>query len=116
MDSADLSSALAELSPPAHLRELFAEDPDRARRFVLDVADLRVDFSKQRIDDTVLDGLVAIASRLGVEARRDAMFAGDHVNVTEDRAVMHVALRAPRGASMTVDGADVVPDVHAVLE
>jgi glucose-6-phosphate isomerase len=116
MDSADLSSALAELSPPAHLRELFAEDPDRARRFVLDVADLRVDFSKQRIDDTVLDGLVAIASHLGVEARRDAMFAGDHVNVTEDRAVMHVALRAPRGVSMTVDGADVVPDVHAVLE
>ena len=85
MDSADLSSALAELSPPAHLRTLFAEDPDRARRYVLDVADLRVDFSKQRIDDAVLDGLLAIASRSGVEARRDAMFAGEHINVTEDR-------------------------------
>jgi glucose-6-phosphate isomerase len=116
MDSADLSSALAELSPPAHLRTLFAEDPDRARRYVLDVADLRVDFSKQRIDDTVLDGLLAIASRSGVEARRDAMFAGEHINVTEDRAVMHVALRAPHDATMVVDGADVVPEVHAVLE
>ena len=116
MDTADLHSALAELPRPAHLRQLFAADPDRARRYVVDVADLRIDWSKQLVDDDVLDGLVAIAETTGVEARRDAMFAGEHVNVTEDRAVLHVALRAPAGTSMFVDGADVVPDVHAVLD
>ena len=62
---------------------------------MVDVGDLRIDYSKHRIDDAVLAGLVALAERSGVEARRDAMFAGEHVNVTEDRAVMHVALRAP---------------------
>ena len=116
MDTADLHSALAELPRPAHLRQLFAADPDRARRYVVDVAGLRIDWSKQLVDDDVLDGLVAIAETTGVEARRDAMFAGEHVNVTEDRAVLHVALRAPAGTSMFVDGADVVPDVHAVLD
>jgi glucose-6-phosphate isomerase len=116
MDSADLRSALAGLSRPAHLRTLFADDPGRAQRYVVDVADLRIDFSKHRIDDAVLAGLLAVADRAGVRARRDAMFAGDHVNVTEDRAVMHVALRAPRSAVMTVDGVDVVPEVHEVLD
>ncbi len=116
MDSADLRSALAELSRPDDLRTLFAVDPDRARRYVVDVADLRIDFSKHRIDDATLAGLIALAARSGVEARRDAMFAGEHVNSTEDRAVMHVALRAPRNCVMTVDGADVVPDVHEVLD
>ena len=116
MDTADLHSALAELPRPARLRELFADDPDRAGRYVIDVADLRIDWSKQLVDDDVLAGLVAIAETAGVEARRDAMFAGEHVNVTEDRAVMHVALRAPADASMVVDGVDVVPDVHAVLD
>ena len=81
---------------PAHLRELFADDPGRAERYVVDVADLRIDYSKHRIDDAVLAALVELAERSGVEARRDAMFAGEHVNVTEDRAVMHVALRHPR--------------------
>ncbi len=116
MDTADLNSALAELSLPAHLRTLFADDPDRALRYVIDVADLRIDYSKHRIDDAVLAGLVSLAERSGVAARRDAMFAGEHVNVTEDRAVMHVALRAPAGTVMTVDGADVVGDVHEVLD
>jgi glucose-6-phosphate isomerase len=116
MDTADFLSALAELPRPAHLRELFADDPARADRYVVEVADLRIDYSKHRIDDTVLAGLIELAERAGVESRRDAMFAGEHVNVTEDRAVMHVALRAPKDAVMTVDGVDVVPDVHAVLD
>ena len=116
MDTADLRSALAELPRPAHLRALFADDPGRAERYVVEVGDLRIDYSKHRIDDAVLAGLVALAERSGVEARRDAMFAGEHVNVTEDRAVMHVALRAPSDSVITVDGANVVPDVHEVLD
>ena len=116
MDPADPLLALAELPRPAHLRELFASDPTRAERYVIDVADLRIDYSKQRIDDRVLAALIELADRSGVEARRDAMFAGDHVNVTEDRAVMHVALRAPKNSVMTVDGVDVVPAVHEVLD
>jgi glucose-6-phosphate isomerase len=116
MTAADLVSALADLPRPAHLRQLFAADPDRARRFVVEAADLRIDWSKQCVDDTVIDGLLAIAERAGVADRRDAMFAGEHVNVTEGRAVMHVALRAPAGTAMPVDGVDVVPEVHAVLD
>jgi glucose-6-phosphate isomerase len=116
MDTADRLSALAELPRPAHLRRLFADDPGRAERYVTEVADLRIDWSKHLVDDTVLAGLLDLAERSGVEARRDAMFAGDHVNVTEDRAVMHIALRAPAGSVMTVDGEDVVPDVHDVLD
>ncbi len=116
MDSVDLRSALAGLPRPAHLSQLFADDPERAERYVVGVADLRIDYSKHRIDDTVLAGLVELAERSGVEQRRDAMFAGEHVNVTEDRAVMHVALRAPRSSTMIVDGVDVVPDVHEVLD
>jgi glucose-6-phosphate isomerase len=116
MTAVDIASALAALPRPAHLRELFGLDPDRARRYVVDAADLRIDWSKQCVDDAVIDGLLALAEGAGVAERRDAMFAGEHVNVTEDRAVMHVALRAPRGVSMLVDGVDVVPDVHAVLD
>jgi len=116
MDPADALSALAELPRPAHLRELFADDPGRADRYVIDVADLRVDYSKHCVDDGVLAALVELAEHSGVEARRDAMFAGEHINVSEDRAVMHVALRAPKGSVMTVDGVDVVPGVHDVLD
>jgi glucose-6-phosphate isomerase len=116
MTAVDLASALAELPRTGHLRDLFAADPDRARRYVVEAGDLRIDWSKQLVDDRVLDGLLAIAADRGVAERRDAMFAGEHVNLTEDRAVMHVALRAPRGASMVVDGDDVVPEVHAVLD
>ncbi len=83
---------------------------------MVEVADLRVDWSKQLVDDVVFAGLIDVARSAGVEARRDAMFAGEHINVTEDRAVMHVALRAPRSSSIVVDGVDVVPEVHAVLE
>jgi glucose-6-phosphate isomerase len=116
MDTADQLAALADLSRPAHLRRLFADDPGRAERYVTEVADLRVDWSKHLVDDTVLTGLFELARRAGVEARRDAMFAGEHVNVTEDRAAMHVALRAPAGSVMTVDGDDVVAEVHDVLD
>jgi len=116
MDTGDLASALAELPRPAHLRTLFADDPGRAERYVVEVGDLRIDYSKHRIDDAVLAGLVALAERCGVEARRDAMFAGEHINVTEDRAVMHVALRAPEHSVITVDGTNVVPEVHEVLD
>ena len=83
---------------------------------MVEVGDLRIDWSKQLVDDAVFAGLIEVARGAGVEARRDAMFAGEHINVTEDRAVMHVALRAPRTSSMVVDGVDVVPAVHAVLD
>jgi glucose-6-phosphate isomerase len=116
MEAVDPRSALAEVPRPAHLRELFATDPGRAGRYVIEVGDLRIDWSKQRVDDTVMAALFDLADRAGVEARRDAMFAGERVNVTEDRAVMHVALRAPRSTSMFVDGVDVVPAVYEVLD
>ena len=116
MDAVDLRSVLADLPRPAHLRELFAADPGRADRYVLEVADLRIDWSKQLVDDQVLAGLIDLAAAAGVPARRDAMFAGEHINVTEDRAVMHVALRAPRDRTIVVDGTDVVPEVHEVLD
>jgi glucose-6-phosphate isomerase len=112
----DARTALRAVARPAHLRELFAGDPGRADRYTIDVGDLRIDYSKQCVDDVVMAALFDLAERRGVAARRDAMFAGDHVNVTEDRAVMHVALRAPRGVALLVDGHDVVPDVHAVLD
>jgi len=109
-------SQLSGLSGTPHLRDLFAADPGRAQRYLLDVGDLRIDYSKQRIDDVALRELFATARRAHVEPRRDAMFAGEHVNITEDRAVMHVALRAPRDVSLHVDGENVVPGVHEVLD
>ena len=99
-----------------HLRALFADDPDRGTRMTVDVADVHVDLSKHRITDETLRLLVALAERAGVRARVDAMFAGEHINSTEDRAVLHVALRMPRDASLMVDGVDVVAQVHAVLD
>ncbi|MBR7831343.1 glucose-6-phosphate isomerase [Actinospica sp. MGRD01-02] len=99
-----------------HLRELFATDPQRAGRYTLNVGDLSVDFSKQLITDETLSLLLELAQARGVEPLRDAMFAGEKINVTEDRAVLHVALRAPRGASIEVDGENVVPGVHEVLD
>jgi glucose-6-phosphate isomerase len=109
-------SAIADVARPVSLRELFAADPGRAARYVIELGDLRIDYSKHLVDDRALAALFELAERTGVEARRDAMFAGEHINVTEDRAVMHVALRAPRGSVMTVDGVDVVPEVHEVLD
>ena len=99
-----------------HLRELFAEDPDRGSRMTLSAADLLVDISKHRVTDETLSLLTAVARRAGVEQLRDAMFAGEHINTTEKRAVGHVALRMPRGSRFEIDGRDVVPDVHEVLD
>lgn len=98
------------------LRELFDADPGRAERFVVTVGDLRIDYSKQPVTEELLSELIGSAVERGVTVRRDAMFAGGHINVTEDRAVAHVALRAPRDAVFEVDEHNVVPDVHAVLD
>jgi glucose-6-phosphate isomerase len=99
-----------------HLRELFAGDPGRGTRMTVTAGDLSLDYSKHRVTDDALAGLMAVARRAGVEERRDAMFSGRHINTTEDRAVLHVALRMPRGATLEVDGQDVVADVHRVLD
>ncbi|MCD6639826.1 MAG: glucose-6-phosphate isomerase [Nocardioides sp.] len=98
------------------LRGWFAQDPDRAQRFTRQAGDLMVDLSKNLVDDGVLAALLELAEQTGVTARRDQMFEGGRINVTEDRAVLHTALRQPRGATVEVDGEDVVPDVHSVLE
>ncbi len=108
--------SLASLARPAHLKELFAADAGRAERYVTSAGDLRVDWSKASIDDPTLDALLALAETSGVGSRRDAMFAGAHINVTEDRAVGHVALRMPKASNFEIDGDDVVPEVHEVLD
>jgi glucose-6-phosphate isomerase len=99
-----------------HLRELFAEDPDRGDRLVAEGAGLFLDYSKNRITDETLKLLVQLADESGVAERRDAMFRGEHINVSEDRAVLHVALRMPKERSLVVDGEDVVNQVHQVLD
>ena len=99
-----------------HLRELFAADPRRAERFSVDACGVHLDYSKNRITEETLQLLVRLADESGLRGRIDAMFRGDKINVSENRAVLHVALRAPKGASIAVDGEDVVPQVHAVLD
>jgi glucose-6-phosphate isomerase len=99
-----------------HLRDLFATDPGRGTRLTAEAAGLHLDYSKNRITDETLRLLVQLAEEAGVAERRDAMFAGEHINVTEDRAVLHVALRMPRDRSLIVEGQDVVADVHEVLD
>ncbi|MFI2758597.1 glucose-6-phosphate isomerase [Streptomyces echinatus] len=99
-----------------HLRELFAKDPGRAVRYVVRVGDLHIDYSKQLVTDETLALLRQLAAATGVSALRDAMFRGERINVTEKRAVLHTALRAPRDAVVEVDGENVVPKVHAVLD
>ena len=99
-----------------HLRTLFAQDPERGERLTLDAAGIYLDYSKHRITDETLSLLVQLAGETGLRARIDAMFRGEKINVTEGRAVLHVALRAPKGSSIIVDGVNVVPEVHAVLE
>ncbi len=99
-----------------HLRELFAGNPGRAETMVVEVGDLTVDYSKHRITDETVELLIALAERAGLAERIAAMFAGDHINVTEDRAVLHPALRAPADAVITDAGHDVVPEVHEVLD
>ncbi|PCC83723.1 glucose-6-phosphate isomerase [Corynebacterium accolens] len=98
-----------------NLRELFAADPQRAAHLTFDAAGLHVDLSKNLVDDDVLTALVELARAADVEARRDAMFDGEHINNTEDRAVLHTALRQPADAQLSVDGQDAVADVHEVL-
>jgi glucose-6-phosphate isomerase len=99
-----------------HLRDLFAADRERGERLVADGAGLFLDFSKNRITDETLMLLGELARERGVEERREAMFSGEHINVSEDRAVLHVALRMPRGRSLIVDGVDVVKEVHETLD
>ncbi|MEU3536251.1 glucose-6-phosphate isomerase [Streptomyces murinus] len=101
---------------PLHLRELFASDPGRAERYVVRVGDLHIDYSKQLITDETLALLQELATATDVFGLRDAMFRGERINITEDRAVLHTALRAPRDAVIEVDGENVVPKVHAVLD
>ena len=98
------------------LRQLFSDDPQRGTRLTAEGAGLYLDYSKNRVTDETMRLLVQLARERGVEARRDAMFRGDKINITEKRAVLHVALRAPRGTKIEVDGKDVVADVHAVLD
>ncbi len=109
-------AALQSTPHPAHLRALFADDPTRAERYVVTAGDLRIDYSKHLVDDAVLAVLQAVAAAAGVEAHREAMFAGEKINTTEQRAVLHTALRAPAGTSVLVDGHNVVSDVHEVLD
>ena len=99
-----------------HLRELFAKDPKRGKRMTAEAVGLFLDYSKNRITDETVKVLVELAKQAGVRERIDAMFRGEKINITEKRAVLHVALRAARGTSIVVDGEDVVPQVHAVLD
>ena len=101
---------------PQHLRDLFAADPGRGERLTAEAAGLYLDYSKNRVTDETMALLVQLAGECGVEQRRDAMFRGDKINVSEHRSVLHVALRMPKGSSLVVDGVDVVAEVHQVLD
>ncbi len=101
---------------PQHLRDLFAADPGRGERLTAEAAGLYLDYSKNRVTDETMALLVQLAGECGVEQRRDAMFRGDKINVSEHRSVLHVALRMPKGSSLVVDGVDVVAEVHEVLD
>ncbi len=99
-----------------HLRKLFADDPKRGERMTAEAAGIYLDYSKNRITDETIKLLLQLADESGLRARIDAMFRGEKINVTEQRAVLHVALRAPKGTSIVVDGENVVPRVQAVLD
>ncbi|MFL6274353.1 MAG: glucose-6-phosphate isomerase [Blastocatellia bacterium] len=99
-----------------HLRELFAEDPERGERLVIEDLGIYFDYSKNRVTDETIGLLVRLAEACGVAERRDQMFRGDKINLTENRAVLHIALRAPRDQTILVDSVNVVPEVHAVLD
>jgi glucose-6-phosphate isomerase len=103
-------------SKESHLRQLFAEDPKRGERLTAEAAGLFLDYSKNRITDETVKLLIQLAEESGLRGRIEAMFRGDKINITENRAVLHVALRAPKGTSIIVDGENVVPGVHAVLD
>ncbi len=110
-----LQKHFAEISQ-RHLRELFASDPGRAERYTVSGAGLTLDYSKNRIQDQTLNLLFQLASECHLQDRIGAMFSGEKINVTENRAVLHVALRAPKDQTILVDGHNVVPDVHQVLD
>ena len=99
-----------------HLQQLFAEDPKRGQRMAIEAVGLYLDYSKNRVTDETLKLLFQLAEESGLRARIDAMFSGEKINITEKRAVLHVALRAPKDASILVDGKNVAPEVHAVLD
>src|ERR1700745_54021 len=101
---------------PMHLRKLFADDPKRGERLTLEAAGIYLDYSKNRVTDETLSLLVQLADESGLRERIDAMFGGQRINVSEKRAVLHTALRAPKGTIVRVDGENVVPQVHAVLD
>ena len=109
-------AANLEAIKSTHLRQLFADDPERGERFSIDAAGLFLDYSKNRITGETFRLLLDLAEESGLREKMDAMFRGDRINISENRSVLHVALRAPRGKSIVVDGKDVVPDVHAVLD
>ncbi len=121
-DGASATGAWADLGAhydgirAKHLRDFFAEDPERAERFSLEAVGIFLDYSKNRITSETVSLLLELAQARGLRERIDGMFAGKKINVSEDRAVLHVALRAPKGTQIFVDGKDVVPDVHAVLD
>jgi glucose-6-phosphate isomerase len=112
----DALQAHYETIKGTHLRQLFADDPKRGERMVAEGAGLYLDYSKHRITDETIGLLLKLAEERGVAQRRDAMFRGEKINITEQRAVLHVALRAPKGTRILVDGEDVVPEVHRVLD
>jgi glucose-6-phosphate isomerase len=99
-----------------HLRDLFADDPGRGERMTAEAAGLYLDYAKNRITDETLELLLQLAAESGLQARIDAMFRGEKINLTQQRAVLHTALRAPQGAVIVVDGENVVPRIHAVLD
>jgi len=101
---------------PLHLRNLFADDPQRASRFSMEALGIYLDYSKNRITGETIPLLLELAESSDLQTRIEAMFRGDKINFTEDRAVLHVALRAPQHASMVVNRKNVVPEVHAVLD
>jgi glucose-6-phosphate isomerase len=109
-------AAHAQQVKPLHLRQLFADDERRGERLAIEAVGIHLDYSKNRLTGETLKLLVELAEQSGLRERIDAMFRGEKINVSENRAVLHVALRAPRGASIVVDGANVVPEVHAVLD
>src|SRR6188768_1184868 len=109
-------SAHFEQQKSVHLRQLFQADPARAQRFSAEAAGILLDYSKHRVSEQTLSLLLALTGAVGLRGRIDAMFAGEKINTTEGRAVLHVALRTPRGKQIVVDGKDVVPEVHAVLD
>src|SRR5882672_383272 len=112
----DALDAHYEKASKLHMRQLFANDPKRGERMAVEAVGLYLDYSKNRVTGETLDLLLRLAEQSGLQSRIEAMFRGEKINITEKRAVLHVALRAPKGASILVDGENVEPKVHSVLD